>query len=104
MLTFLKKLFKPSADIAKLVKEGAVIVDVRSKSEYQAGNIQGSKNIPLDIIKKDPAGLKKLNKPIITVCRSGNRSGIAKSILTAAGIEVYNGGAWTSLKKQIQVL
>ena len=73
MLTFLKKLFKPSADFTKLVKVGAVIVDVRTKSEYQAGHIQGSKNIPLDIIKKETASLKKLNKPIVTVCQSGNR-------------------------------
>ena len=102
MLTFFKKLFKPSADIAKIVKEGAVIVDVRSRGEYQAGHIQGSKNIPLDIIKKETAGLQKLNKPVVTVCRSGNRSAIAKSILSSAGIEVYNGGAWTSLKRQIQ--
>ena len=102
MLTFLKKLFKPSADVAKIVKEGALIVDVRSRGEYQAGHIYGSKNIPLDIIKKEVPGLKKLNKPVITVCRSGNRSAVAKSILSSAGIEVYNGGAWTSLKRQIQ--
>ena len=102
MLSFLKNLFKPSADMAKLVEQGAVIVDVRTKGEYQAGHIEGSKNIPLDIIKSEAVRLKKLNKPIITVCRSGNRSGMAKSILTAAGIEVYNGGAWTSLKRQIQ--
>jgi phage shock protein E len=102
MLSFLKKLFKPSADMAKLVEQGAVIVDVRTKGEYQAGHIAGSRNLPLDIIKSETASLKKLNKPIITVCRSGNRSGLAKAILTAAGIEVYNGGAWTSLKKQIQ--
>ncbi len=102
MLTFFKKLFKPSADIAKIVKEGAVIVDVRSRGEYQAGHIQGSKNIPLEIIKKETVSLKKINKPIVTVCRSGNRSGMAKAILSSAGIEVYNGGAWTSLKRQIQ--
>ena len=102
MLSFLKKLFKPSADMAKLVEQGAVIVDVRTKDEYKAGHIAGSRNIPLDIIKSETASLKKLNIPVITVCRSGNRSGMAKSILTAAGIEVYNGGAWTSLKKQIQ--
>ena len=102
MLSFLKKLFKPSADMAKLVEQGAVIVDVRTKDEYKAGHIAGSRNIPLDIIKSETASLKKLNMPVITVCRSGNRSGMAKSILTAAGIEVYNGGAWTSLKKQIQ--
>lgn len=104
MISFFKNLFKPQADFAKLVKEGAVIVDVRTRGEYQAGHIEGSKNIPLDNIKQEVEGLKKLNKPVITVCRSGNRSAMAKSTLSAARIEVYNGGAWTSLKKQIQSL
>lgn len=104
MIAFFKKLFKPSADFLNLIKEGAVIVDVRTTSEYEAGHIEGSQNIPLDTIKEEATTLKNLNKPIVTVCRSGNRSGMAKSILTAAGIEVYNGGAWTSLKKQIQLL
>ena len=102
MLTFFKNLFKPSADVAKLVQQGAVIVDVRTKSEYQAGHINGSRNIPLDSIKKEIQSLKKLNKPIVTVCMSGARSGMAKSVLASAGIEVYNGGAWTSLKRKIQ--
>ncbi len=104
MINFIKELFKPKADFAKLIKEGALVVDVRTKSEYQAGHIEGSRNLPLDKIKNEAASLKKLNKPLITVCRSGNRSGMAKSILVSAGIEVYNGGAWTSLKKQIQHL
>lgn len=104
MLTFLKNLFKPSVDIAKIVEAGAIIIDVRTPGEYNAGHIKDSKNIPLDQITKETAALKKLNKPVITVCRSGNRSGVAKSILSSAGIEVYNGGAWTNLKKQIQKL
>lgn len=102
MIAFFKKFFKPSADFLKLIKEGALIVDVRTKGEYQAGHIEGSKNIPLDVIKKEAESLKKLNKPVVTVCRSGNRSGVAKSILSAAGVEVYNGGAWTNLKRQLQ--
>ena len=102
MLTFLKNLFKPSVDIVKIVEAGAIVIDVRTPSEYNAGHIDDSKNIPLDYIKKEIAAIKKLNKPVITVCRSGNRSGIAKSILSSAGIEVYNGGALTILKKQIQ--
>jgi len=101
MIAFFKKLFKPSVDFLKLIKEGAVIVDVRTMGEYQAGHIEHSKNIPLDAIKKEVENLKKLNKPIVTVCRSGNRSGVAKSILSTAGIEVYNGGAWTNLKRQL---
>lgn len=101
MIAFFKKLFTPSVDFARLVKEGAVIVDVRTRSEYQAGHIQGSKNIPVDTITKEAESLKKLHKPIITVCRTGNRSGMAKSILTSTGIEAYNGGTWTNIKKQI---
>ena len=46
MFTFFKSLFKPKADLAKLVKEGALIVDVRTKGEFQEGHIEGSKNIP----------------------------------------------------------
>ena len=103
MISFLKNLFKPSTDITKLINEGAVIVDVRTKGEFKEGHINGSKNIPLDTIKKETESLKKLNKPIVTVCRSGNRSGMAKTILSAAGIHVYNGGAWTSLKRKIQL-
>jgi phage shock protein E len=102
MITFIKNLFKPKADFKKLVKEGAVIVDVRTKGEYQAGHIEGSKNIPLDGVKAQAQQLKKSGKPVITVCRSGSRSGMAKTILSSAGIEVYNGGAWTSLKRQLQ--
>jgi rhodanese-related sulfurtransferase len=102
MFDFIKSLFKGKPDVAKLAKEGAVIVDVRTKGEYQAGHIEGSRNIPLDNIKKEAAVVKNLNKPVVTVCRSGNRSGMAKSILAAAGIEAYNGGAWTNLKRQIQ--
>jgi phage shock protein E len=38
---------------------------------------------------------------LITVCRSGSRSSMAKSILASAGIEVYNGGPWNSLEKKL---
>jgi phage shock protein E len=99
MRNFIKYLFKPKADINKLLMEGAVIVDVRTNAEYRAGHIKTSINIPLDTIKKETTSLKQLNKVIVTVCRSGKRSAIAKSILTSAGIESYNGGAWTNLNK-----
>ena len=101
MIAFFKKLFKPSADLAELVAQGAVIVDVRTKGEFQAGHIDGSKNIPLDTIKTEAEQLKNLNKPVITVCLSGHRSSMAETVLKSAGIEVYNGGAWTNLKRQI---
>mgnify|MGYP002075642001 CR=1 FL=1 len=102
MLGFLKKLFGGSSvNYNELVNNGAIIIDVRSAGEYKSGHISGSKNYPLDIIRTKVTELKKLNKPVITVCRSGARSGVAKGILKSAGIEAYNGGAWDSLKNKI---
>jgi phage shock protein E len=93
---------KVKTDFKGLVGEGAVIVDVRSPQEFAAGHIDGSVNIPLDIINTKSAFLKENGKPVITCCRSGARSGVAHGLLKAAGIPVYNGGAWNSLKQKIQ--
>jgi rhodanese-related sulfurtransferase len=82
--------------------EGAVIVDVRTPSEYKSGHIPGALNIPLDSIKSKSGDLKSKNKVVITCCRSGARSGMAKSILTSSGIETVNGGPWNSLIQKIR--
>ncbi len=101
MLGFLKNLFGPKTDFKALVEAGATIIDVRTPQEFDAGHIKSSKNIPLQNIQKALPELKKSGKVVITVCRSGSRSGMAKSILKAAGIEVYNGGPWNVLKSKI---
>ena len=101
-MKLLKRLFGPKADFASLVQEGALVVDVRTREEFKAGHIPGSKNIPLDKIKNEKNNLRKLNVPVITVCRSGTRSSMAKSILSGDGIEVYNGGSWLDVKKQLR--
>ena len=100
MLNFLKKLFtKDNSAMEAALESGAVILDVRTPSEYRQGHIQGSKNIPVNEIRSKLEMIKKWNKPVVTVCRSGSRSAVAKSVLTAAGVEVYNGGSWTNLRK-----
>ena len=101
MFSFFKKLFGPATDYNALLEKGAVIIDVRTAGEYANGHIKGSKNIPLDMINGRVAELKKAGKPVITVCRSGARSGMAKGILASGGIEVYNGGPWNSLMQKI---
>ncbi|MEI7524139.1 MAG: rhodanese-like domain-containing protein [Mariniphaga sp.] len=103
MLEFLKKLFSSEKpDFAQLIKEGAIIVDVRSKGEYAGGHIRGSVNIPLEKLGSNVPQLKKRNKPVITCCASGMRSSSAKSILKGNGLaEVYNGGGWRSLQNKI---
>ena len=92
----------PHVDYAALVKQGAIILDVRSKGEFAGGHIKGSINISVDQLSSNLNKLKDKNKPIITCCASGMRSASAKSILKSNGYtEVHNGGGWSSLQNKI---
>ncbi|MFT3751388.1 MAG: rhodanese-like domain-containing protein [Paludibacter sp.] len=88
MIDTLKKLLgiSPKVNLADLVKEGAMIIDVRTKGEYAAGHINGSVNIPLDNLAGKMNKLKNKNNVIITCCASGARSASAKGILTSQGL------------------
>lgn len=104
MIEALKSLlgFGLKVDYSELVKKGAIVVDVRSKGEYASGHIRGSINIPVDQINNNTGRFSDKNKVIITCCASGNRSGMAKRILTDKGYtQVYNGGGWMSLKNKL---
>ena len=94
-----KNLFKKT-DYKKLIEEeGAVIIDVRSPSEFAGGSVPGSENIPLGSIPGKTKQIKSLGVPVICVCASGMRSGGAKAQLKAAGVDSYNGGPWTKMLK-----
>jgi phage shock protein E len=98
-LSFIKNLFGPKADLGLLVEQGAIIIDVRTKGEYQGGHVKGSMNIPLNALSNQLSKLKK-ETPVITCCASGMRSASAKSILKSNGFtEVHNGGSWMNLKR-----
>ena len=100
-MSILKKLFGgTSVDFKTLVKEGAMIIDVRSPAEFNGGHVKGAVNIPLQAIQSSFNKIPK-NKVIITCCASGMRSGSAKSLLKAAGYTVHNGGGWMSLKSKL---
>lgn len=104
MFDSLKSLFGmgPATDFAALVKNGATIIDVRTKGEYMSGHIKGSINIPLDQLAANLGKFKDKSKPVITCCASGMRSATAKSILSNNGFtEVYNGGGWLSLQNKL---
>jgi rhodanese-related sulfurtransferase len=88
----------PKVDLNELMASGAIIVDVRTPAEYKDGHVKGAINLPLQTLGNNSNKLKK-DQVIITCCRSGSRSGMAKRMLKANGFEqVHNGGAWTSLK------
>ena len=87
--------------IKEFTDKGAIILDVRSKAEYDSGAIPSSKHIPLQQIQSKVADIKKWNKPVITCCASGMRSGSAAAILRSNGIEVMNGGGWQTLYSKL---
>ena len=104
MINTLKKLFGfgPSVNYAEMVKNGAIILDVRSKGEFSGGHIKGSVNISVDTLRNNLVKLKDKNKTIITCCASGMRSATAKGILQSNGyVNVYNGGGWNSLQNKL---
>lgn len=83
--------------LQNVLQDGAFLVDVRSPMEFAEGSVKGAVNIPLDQV---PAQLSKFKnkKHIVVFCRSGARSGQAKSILEQNGFSnVVNGGTWQNV-------
>lgn len=92
----------PPPDYGQLIKEGGVILDVRTKDEFAGGHIKGSKNIPLQALGANLNKMKDKHKPVVTCCASGMRSGSAKRLLKSKGYtNVHNGGSWSSLNSKI---
>lgn len=83
--------------------ENVTIVDVRTPEEYEGEHFPNALNIPLDEVAQRIEELRKIKRPIIFYCRSGNRSGIAVSILKQNGIsDAVNGGGLDDLKLNMQ--
>lgn len=96
MITQLKeKLFGPKADYNELMKNGAVVIDVRTPQEFRHGHFSRSKNIPLNSLPHKVQTL--MGKEVILVCKSGARAAQASNFLKQNGITSYNAGPWTSL-------
>ncbi|TDX83211.1 rhodanese-like domain-containing protein [Epilithonimonas xixisoli] len=87
----------------KLIKNGAIILDVRTEKEFEMGHISGSQNISLGEIRERYIELDK-NKTYITVCSHGLRSVKVEHILKEKGFKkVYNGGACSDLQKSLDL-
>ncbi|GAA4436150.1 rhodanese-like domain-containing protein [Ravibacter arvi] len=96
MFSFLKKLFASpdQALLKEAVREGALLVDVRSPGEFASGSVKGAVNIPLGSIEKEIDRFKG-KRSVVVFCASGARSGSARKVLERNGIQnVLNGGTW----------
>ncbi|THV26466.1 rhodanese-like domain-containing protein [Glycomyces paridis] len=78
---------------------GAVLVDVRTPGEFATERAEGSRNIPLPLVKAAQAALGEAERPVILLCASGTRAGQAKDLLgeeTGVPVHILEGGltAW----------
>ena len=100
-MSFLTKILglnKQRVNMKELIANGAMIIDVRTPGEFAGGHINGSVNIPLNVLPSKIGSLDK-NKALVLCCASGMRSGSACSILKQNGFtEVYNAGSWVNLR------
>jgi len=91
------KNLKKTNNIKEFIDNNAVIIDVRSESEFNSGNLEGSVNVPLKDLMYRVNEFKK-DKKYITVCTVGMRAESAKKFFKKRGYQVVNGGRWSNLK------
>jgi len=93
---------KESTDkIQEYLKNGAVVLDVRTHGEWNDGHSEGAKHIVLNTIPDHIDEIKSWDKPIVAVCKSGGRSQSATDFLSQQGLDVINGGPWQNVDQYL---
>ena len=85
----------------KAVKEGAVIIDVRTRDEYRQKHIEGARNIPVHLLERAYPYLPK-DKALVVYCREGHRSAVAAKMLREQGWEVYDVATQEDWEREIK--
>ena len=104
VIMYVKTMPRLSAEaVRERLKQGALVIDVRTATEYQAGHLANAVNIPLDEVKVDlPRRVQDKSTVLLLHCRSGYRSGIAEKELRSLGyINTFNIGSFENAQKII---
>jgi phage shock protein E len=94
---FLRRSGQISAEAAVAhLKNGALLVDLRSPAEFSSGHLDGAINMPMQQLDSLIGGrVKDKDQVILLHCQSGARSGVAKNRLLALGYtRVHNLGSY----------
>jgi phage shock protein E len=86
------------------LKQGALVIDVRTVAEFQAGHLANAVNIPLDELKTGlPRRFPDRSTVLLLHCRSGRRSGIAEGQLHELGYtNAFNLGSFAQARKIVE--
>jgi phage shock protein E len=88
--------------IKNAIRNGAIIIDLRSPREFDEGRIPESINIPADRIPINAARIKAMKRPIILCGHSGS-IGVARDYLLNHGVkEVHSGGSWVRVLNMVR--
>jgi phage shock protein E len=85
-----------SKEAGEYLRNGAMLIDVRSVNEFDSGHILQAYNMPLDRIDVlVPSEVRDKNKVLLLHCSTGVRSGMAKKKLEDMGYKnVFNLGSY----------
>lgn len=75
--------------ISEAMNTGGIIIDVRTKAEFDSGHIPLALNVPLDTIKSKNYRLPK-SKTLLVYCMHGGSSAVAAKRLFDDGYDVVN--------------
>jgi phage shock protein E len=89
----------PASEVLSVLEEGAVVIDVRTPSEFAAGHLADALNIDVGSDDFDAkVGALDKGKTYLVYCRTGDRAGRAVETMTELGFEhLVNGGAFDDL-------
>ena len=93
--------FVPAEVAKKLLREGVLVIDVRSAAEFGSGHVVNALNIPLgELRERLPRHVKEKSQVLLLHCLSGGRSAIAKQQIKSMGYpNVFNLGSLARAKQ-----
>jgi phage shock protein E len=69
------------------VENGALLLDVRTATEFSAGHLPSARNVPVGELQRKLNEIGAKDRPIVVYCLSGSRSAMAKRLLQSAGFQ-----------------
>ncbi len=93
------------AEAARLVQDGATLLDVRMPEEFAQRAIAGAINVPLYRLREDMPGVVAAGTRLVVYCNTGERSAAAAFILNGQGYQVHamHGGLGAMVRMQAQI-